>query len=69
MSLPNLLDYATMESDVFDFTRNNGWQKTNNLLPLLYHQGRWKFHDLFDAWITPLARFTGNLKVSDFPLH
>ena len=66
MSLPTLLNRATIESDVSDFTRNRGWQKINNLLPPLYHRGQWEFRG---DWINTLARFTNNLKVSDFPLR
>ncbi|RXW15557.1 hypothetical protein EST38_g10295 [Candolleomyces aberdarensis] len=61
--LPLFLDSAPALTDdeIVGFTRNGGWQKINNLLPLLYRSGGW-FFDQFEDWIRFLDRFAGDLK-------
>ena len=62
--LPVLLNYApAIDEEVEGFTQNGGWQKINNLLPLLYGPDTWLFNS-FDGWIDALNHFTDQLKVS-----
>ncbi|RXW20595.1 hypothetical protein EST38_g5257 [Candolleomyces aberdarensis] len=61
--LPSFL--AGVGDDVIDevvaFTQNGGWQKIDNLIPLLYLHGGW-FSRNFDSWIGDLHTFTDRLK-------
>ncbi|RXW13665.1 hypothetical protein EST38_g12189 [Candolleomyces aberdarensis] len=61
--LPNFLKGALAidDEEVVSFTQNGGWQKINNLLPLLHRLGGW-LCDYFDEWIGSLQRFTDPLK-------
>jgi hypothetical protein len=62
--LPVLLNYApVIDDEVVGFTQKGGWQKINNLLPLLYGPDTWLFNS-FDGWIDALHDFTDRLKVS-----
>jgi hypothetical protein len=67
--LPFSLDAAAaaIDDEVVRFTQNNGWQKMDNLLPLLYRSKGW-FCDTFDDWTAHLDRFTEEMKVSSCPL-
>ncbi|KAJ2925064.1 hypothetical protein H1R20_g12040, partial [Candolleomyces eurysporus] len=59
--LPLFLTGATsIGGEVFEFTQNSGWQKINNLWPLIYRSEGWLFHE-FDHWITLLGQFTDRL--------
>ncbi|RXW20301.1 hypothetical protein EST38_g5562 [Candolleomyces aberdarensis] len=61
--LPSFLNGAPAidDEEVIGFTQNGGWQKINNLLPLLYRPDRW-FCKNFDDWIGSLQKFTNCLK-------
>ncbi|KAJ2921521.1 hypothetical protein H1R20_g15577, partial [Candolleomyces eurysporus] len=49
------------DDEVVGFTQNGGWQKINNLLPLLFRSVRYS-RDRFDRWITALHYLTDRLK-------
>ncbi|RXW13459.1 hypothetical protein EST38_g12393 [Candolleomyces aberdarensis] len=53
---------AINDEEVVDFTQNGGWQKINNLLPLLQRKGNW-FYLILEHWIEPLEKFADHLKV------
>ncbi|KAJ2926462.1 hypothetical protein H1R20_g10636, partial [Candolleomyces eurysporus] len=60
--LPTILCIARDSDDeVFEFTQNGGWQKMDNLLPLLYRSNGWFFRD-FDVWIERLNHYASKLK-------
>ena len=65
MDLPFFLDRAPTVDDgeVVRFTQNGGWQKIDNLLPLLYCKGSWLLRE-FRYWINALQEFAKRLKVS-----
>ncbi|KAJ2935106.1 hypothetical protein H1R20_g2010, partial [Candolleomyces eurysporus] len=60
--LPLFLNSApAIDDEVICFAQNDGWQKLNNLLPLLYCLEGWLFGN-FDKWINHLAAFSDKLK-------
>ena len=68
--LPFFLNKAPAIDDdgVVGFTQNGGWQRINNVLPLLYHRDKWLF-DEFRYWIGALREFANHLKVSHSSLR
>ncbi|RXW20303.1 hypothetical protein EST38_g5560 [Candolleomyces aberdarensis] len=61
--LPSFLNglHTFIGDEVVLFTQNGGWQKINNLLPLLYRGGRFFCASSAD-WIVDLRDFTDRLK-------
>ncbi|KAJ2925065.1 hypothetical protein H1R20_g12041, partial [Candolleomyces eurysporus] len=61
LALPLFLNGATsMSGEVSEFTQNGGWQKINNLVPLIYRLEGWLFQQFYD-WINPLELFADRL--------
>ncbi|RXW12696.1 hypothetical protein EST38_g13159 [Candolleomyces aberdarensis] len=59
--LPFIIGHLGATDEVLAFTQNGGWQKINNLLPLLYRLVGWLFRE-FKVWIRRLGDFTKLLK-------
>ncbi|KAJ2935589.1 hypothetical protein H1R20_g1505, partial [Candolleomyces eurysporus] len=58
----NRVDCDIDEDEVVGFTQNGGWQKINNLLPLLNRSSDEWLPGTFEDWIEPLRSFTISLK-------
>ncbi|KAJ2929823.1 hypothetical protein H1R20_g7264, partial [Candolleomyces eurysporus] len=52
---------ALGDDEVVGFTQTGGWQKINDLLPLLYRLGQWLFIQFMD-WVRLLDRFADDMK-------
>ena len=66
MILPYFLNNALgIDDEVEDFTQDGGWQKLDNLLPLLHRSGGWLGG--LESWIDYLDQFAYTLNVSLFP--
>jgi hypothetical protein len=59
---------ALDEDEVVGFTQNGGWQKVDNLVPLLYHFDHW-FFSYRGAWISAVREISDRLKVSHSSSH
>ncbi|RXW19405.1 hypothetical protein EST38_g6439 [Candolleomyces aberdarensis] len=61
--LPSFLNGADGidDDEILAFTQNGGWQKINNLLPLLYRPGRY-LSNYFQDWIGALRNLTDRLE-------
>jgi hypothetical protein len=56
------------DDEVVGFTQNGGWQKVDNLVPLLYRFDSW-FYGYFEVWTSAVCKISDHLKVGHSSSH
>jgi hypothetical protein len=56
----------SLDKEIADFTKNNGWHKIDILLPLLYYHtyGVLPWYNRLERWVESLRQFVDSVKVS-----